>query len=283
MTLQAERVHVTHIRGEQPFDILRGRFVRQRFAPHLHDTFALGAFESGGARITVGNQECVHSAGDVIVIEPHEVHTGEPATEEGWSYRMFYVPTALMADGVDDAERQPRFSQSAYQDPAMATTIIQTHRLLEGDEDQLSKDEALTEMLRALCERYEDRGERAVVAVPKESLLRVRDYLHEHYADAICLADLSRIAGCSPYHLIRQFSRAFGLPPYAYLELVRVNRAKEMLQQGARISDVAFATRFSDQSHLTRRFKRVFGYPPGRYVRSYWSDIEGLPRMKRNF
>ena len=55
-----------------------------------------------------------------------------------------------------------------------------------------------------------------------------------------------------------------------FLEFIRVQRARTMLQQGARVSDVAFATGFSDQSHLTRRFKRVVGIPPGKYARSYW-------------
>ncbi|MBK5187388.1 MAG: AraC family transcriptional regulator [Gemmatimonadaceae bacterium] len=38
------------------------------------------------------------------------------------------------------------------------------------------------------------------------------------------------------------------------------------------MSDVAFATGFSDQSHLTRQFKRVLGVTPGSYARSYLSS-----------
>ena len=77
------------------------------------------------------------------------------------------------------------------------------------------------------------------------------------------------MAQLSAFHLIRQFRRYHGVPPHRYLELVRVGRAKLMLQQGARICDVAYATGFSDQSHLTRQFKRVCGVTPGSYARSY--------------
>jgi AraC-like DNA-binding protein len=279
----AESVHVTHVRGEHPFDILRGRYLRQQFAPHLHETFAIGAIEDGASRAAYGKTECVHPVGDVLVIEPNQVHTGGPVDGAGWSYRMFYVPTELMAGCIDVEDGHPRFARSGYHDPAMAGRMIHTHRFLESDEDALLKEQLLTEMLHDLCTRYRDNTESGVTTVPSEALLRVRDYLHEHYAEAICLADLSKLAGVSPFHLIRQFRRTFGLPPYAYLELVRVNRAKEMLQQGARISDVAFATRFSDQSHLTRRFKRVFGYPPGSYVKSFWNNADGLPHSRRRF
>jgi AraC-like DNA-binding protein len=64
-----------------------------------------------------------------------------------------------------------------------------------------------------------------------------------------------------------------------YLELVRVNRAREMLRRGEPISRVAFDTGFSDQSHLTRRFKRVVGVPPGQYAKTYGSSRAGETRV----
>ena len=97
----------------------------------------------------------------------------------------------------------------------------------------------------------------------------MRDYLEEHYAKPISLLELSAVSGVSPFHLSRRFRARYGLPPYMYLELVRVNRARELLRHGEPISRVAFDTGFSDQSHLTRRFKRVVGVPPGQYARTY--------------
>jgi AraC-like DNA-binding protein len=72
----------------------------------------------------------------------------------------------------------------------------------------------------------------------------------------------------SPYHVIRIFRKATGLPPYTYFEQLRIERAIDLLRRGVPISDVAVMTGFSDQSHLTRRFKRVVGVPPGKYARS---------------
>ena len=63
--------------------------------------------------------------------------------------------------------------------------------------------------------------------------------------------------------------RAYGLPPYMYLEQLRIERARVLLRAGTPTSHVAYETGFSDQSHLTRRFKRVVGVPPGQYARSH--------------
>jgi AraC-like DNA-binding protein len=83
------------------------------------------------------------------------------------------------------------------------------------------------------------------------------------------LAELAEVAGMGPFALTRCFRRVVGVPPYAYLELLRVERAKELLRGGTAITEVAHVTGFSDQSHLTRHFRRVVGVPPGRYARAH--------------
>jgi AraC-like DNA-binding protein len=96
----------------------------------------------------------------------------------------------------------------------------------------------------------------------------VRHYLEAHYMDNPSLETLAQIAGLSPFHFVRVFRQATGLPPHTYLTQLRINRAKAQLQAGDPIADVAAATGFSDQSHLTRRFKRIVGVTPGQFVSS---------------
>src|SRR5213082_2231422 len=92
----SESAEVTVVAADIPFEIMRGSFVHQRFAPHAHDTYAIGTIESGAARVRFKGQEVVHSAGSVVTIAPGQVHTGEPIDPKGWSYRMLYIPPALM-------------------------------------------------------------------------------------------------------------------------------------------------------------------------------------------
>ncbi|MDB4915641.1 MAG: transcriptional regulator, AraC family [Gemmatimonadetes bacterium] len=269
MFCEDEAAHVTLVRCDSPFEILRGRYVRQKFAPHMHDTYAVGVIESGSTRIRYRGVDVTHVAGGIVVIEPQEVHTGEPVDTLGWSYCMMYLPRELMARFGSDDMAEPRFAHSSYADPEVARQLVALHRLLESEPDVLQQGSVLASTLHLLCERHATRGVGVAPRPRSASLARVREYLETNFAKAVCLADLATLAGASPFHLIRQFRRAYGLPPYMFLEVIRIDRAKEMLQQGVRISDVAFATGFSDQSHLTRRFKRVVGVPPGQYARSY--------------
>ena len=98
MAILAEDIaHVTVVHSGSPFEILRGRYVRQRFAPHMHDTYAIGVMESGAATCKSLGHESTHAPGDLITIDPERVHTGEPLTADGWSYRMLYIPRDVMA------------------------------------------------------------------------------------------------------------------------------------------------------------------------------------------
>lgn len=279
MSHDDETAQVMLARCDEPFEMLSGTYVRQRFAPHLHETYAVGVLERGAARLRYRGTDVIHRAGDVITLEPFEVHTGEPVDGAGWSYRMLYLPIELMTRFGADGVTAPTFAHSHYADADLATQMVAMHRLLETDRDVLRQASMLADTLHRLCERHADVEPRPVAHVGSVPLARVREYLEVHFAHAVTLAELAALAGVSPFHLIRQFRRAYGLPPYMYLELVRINRAKDMLRQGARISDVAYLTGFSDQSHLTRRFKRVVGVPPGQYARIYWMDSARSARL----
>lgn len=253
---------------DEPFEILRGTYTRQRFAPHLHESFALGAIEAGASRIRYRGRSVRQVPGDVVVIPAREVHTGESDSPVGWSYRMLYLPETLVAALAPPEPHD--FREPSLPDPELAARIVALHASLERGTDPLRGQTALSEILHRLHARHGSSAVDARCGGEKATLLRrVRDHLEDNFAHPVTLRQLALLAGISPFHLIRQFRARYGLPPYMYLELVRVNRARQMLRAGEPISRVAYATGFSDQSHLTRRFKRVVGVPPGQYARTY--------------
>jgi AraC-like DNA-binding protein len=90
-------------------------------------------------------------------------------------------------------------------------------------------------------------------------------YLEAYYAERITLSTLAAQVGLSPFHLVRVFQRATGVPPHAYLESVRIRHAQRFLRQGMAAAAVAYEVGFSSQSHFTSRFHRIIGVTPGRY------------------
>lgn len=101
---------------------------------------------------------------------------------------------------------------------------------------------------------------------PPAWLARVREMLHERYAEALRVTDLADEAGVHPVHLARVFRHHVGCTIGDYVRDLRVERACAALAEPSRsLSAIAFETGFADQAHFTRRFKQVTGFTPGRY------------------
>jgi AraC family transcriptional regulator len=68
-------------------------------------------------------------------------------------------------------------------------------------------------------------------------------------------------------HFARQFRTTIGLPPYRYVILRRVERAKQLLQRGTDVSlaEVAAGIGFPDQSQFCHHFRRLVGVTPGQF------------------
>jgi AraC family transcriptional regulator len=94
----------------------------------------------------------------------------------------------------------------------------------------------------------------------KEALARLRDYIASNISEPIEVAALAKIAGRSPFHFSRVFSRSVGVSPHRYIVHLRLQRALELARSGQTgLAEIAVRTGFADQSHLWRWVRRVHG------------------------
>lgn len=97
---------------------------------------------------------------------------------------------------------------------------------------------------------------------------RVKDMIEASLAGGLRLDELAGACGLSSGHFSRAFKQSTGMPPYRWLQLRRIERAKQLLKSGTlTLAEVALACGFADQSHLSRQFRRVVGAPPARWRR----------------
>jgi AraC-like DNA-binding protein len=95
---------------------------------------------------------------------------------------------------------------------------------------------------------------------------QIRQYIEEHFAENVSLQTLAQLVSFSPYYLLRAFRAEVGMPPYTYLESVRIRHTQQLIKAGMPLVDVAAVVGFSSQSHMTRQFKNIIGVTPGQYA-----------------
>jgi len=97
---------------------------------------------------------------------------------------------------------------------------------------------------------------------------RAIQYLHDHFAERLTVADLARVAGISPPHFSRLFRRETGHSPLDHLIRVRIQRSRILLRAGSdSVTTVALKCGFATPSHFTDCFRKQCGISPSEYLK----------------
>lgn len=247
----------------------------QAFPSHFHDYYLLGLMEGGERLVTCNGEECPIGPGDIMLFSPGDVHSCVQADGGVLDYRGICLEgetvERLMKELTGTASRPVFYPKILRGNPELGQSLARLHSLFQTGEKDFGREEELLltfGQLLAYC------GQREAGEAPacREEVRRVCGYLETHYAQPIRLEELARTAGLSQSALLRAFTKERGISPYRYLETVRINRARVLLEQGVTTAQTALETGFSDQSHFGRFFTRLTGVTPGTY-RSMFSRL----------
>ncbi|RUM26630.1 AraC family transcriptional regulator [Rhizobium vallis] len=250
-------------------ECLSASFLTHEYAPHAHDTFSIGAIESGTQIATLGGRREETGPGDLYLIDPGVIHDGAPGGE-GYRYRMIYPDTQLFIDILEDVTGKafhatPSFSKALPRDPQLAKAFHAAHRVLESGAGALESDENMFSVLAAIFARYGSTIVLPVDTQERNAVARAREYLIENFASDVGLEELAGVARLSRAHLIRAFRREYHITPHAFLTDRRIQMARRLLREGRMSADVALECGFADQAHFTRHFKARTGVTPGQF------------------
>lgn len=194
----------------------------------------------------------------------------------GWDWQVNRVLDMLRAQ-IDDVRRlvagePPRFRRPPPS--SVATTPAAQAAAIRGLCDEMAALAPAVVRLGGGVPPAAARGlvERRLVpalhgqSVGEPRLAGTLAYIGDHLPERLALADLARAAHLSPAHFSTVFRRSTGLPPLRYVQRVRLERAKELLAEGAlSVAEVARAVGFRDAAYFHRAFTRATGETPGRY------------------
>jgi AraC-like DNA-binding protein len=105
---------------------------------------------------------------------------------------------------------------------------------------------------------------------PARHLLRAKDLADARFFEPLRVDDMARAAGLSRAHFSREFRRAFGESPHAYLLTRRLERAAALLRTTDNsVAEICLAVGLQGLGSFTTSFKRAFGKTPTEYRASF--------------
>jgi AraC-like DNA-binding protein len=265
------RIHkVGHYNSMVPGIVSMALASNHHFPRHSHDQFGIGVMTFGAHRSWSGMGDVRAEAGDVIMVNPGEIHDGAPLDGAVRGWRMIYIgPTLFTREVSEEFEGRLELVRPVARDPLLAALFDKLFACLALPQpDCLSKEESLLLTLLHLLRRHN--VSQPSSAGPCVSVAKAIRYLEAAPASKVSLAELAALSGISRFQLLRAFAHELGITPYAYLVQRRVLLAQRLLADGHTPAETAVMAGFSDQSHLTRAFVRQLGVTPGRY-RTSWA------------
>ncbi|NMB59722.1 MAG: AraC family transcriptional regulator [Chloroflexi bacterium] len=243
------------------------------FHRHNHDAFSIGLVKKGQTRFhLVQKEEMVLpvTTGNVVLINPGEVHACNPETGTVFAYYMLYIEPDFFLRLLSDYTGNPitgyRFPVSLLKKHEISREVNALCHAIQSRQAGL---EIETRLLETLADILEACSSYSISNHPdgeiSSSVAAAYDHLREHPEKAISLKELAGLCHLSPFHFLRLFRRQYGLPPHTAQTQMRVNMARRLLANGATIAGAAAAAGFADQSHFTREFKKSVGTTPQKY------------------
>lgn len=232
------------------------------FGRHMHDEFGIGLIERGAQRSASGRGIVDAHAGDLITVNPGEVHDGRPLDDQGRRWRMLYIPPALLHHAVADMATGDTFEFTApvIRDPRLSTRFRALVAAQHADAAPLQVEAALLQLVAGVMS-----PSTAASCGAQADVRLARERIDDDPATSRTLAEMAAEAGLSRLQFLRAFTRLTGLPPHAYQLQRRIQHARRLIRAGVSLAQAAASSGFADQSHMTRCFARHLGLTPGAF------------------
>jgi AraC-like DNA-binding protein len=247
------------VRAPGGFERVEACFSGLAFAPHRHDTYAIGVTLRGVQSFDYRGAARNSLPGQLVILHPDERHDGRAGDERAFAYRTAYVAPALIQQALS-GQPLPFIDDGVCGDPRLRAPIMALLSDYGRALDELELQDALYDLAMAM---QAVAGAARPLAMPnRAAALRARDYIDARVEPGLSLDELEHATGHDRWQLSRDFRCLFGTSPYRYLILRRLDKARDAMLGGCSAAHAAADLGFADQSHFGRLFKQSFGLSP---------------------
>lgn len=244
----------------------------QKFPNHFHECYVIGFIEGGCRHLWCRGSEYDLSRGDLILFNPKDNHFCSPMNGELLDYRALNIPVPVMKKAAADItgkEFVPQFTVNVVYHSDITTSLADVYNAIVTDASPFEKEEAFFFLLEQILKEHSAPYEEHNGVFLDSAIADTCEYLKEHYSENITLEELTEQIHLSKSWLLHTFTKQTGVSPYRYLQSIRLEEAKKLLEQAVPPIDAAARAGFTDQSHFTRFFKDFTGLTPKQYQKIF--------------
>ena len=236
-------------------------------AGNWHENIELILVTEGMGSIINHDQHLSVKAGDLCVINTNCLHAFSTAKEMHYIY-LIIDRSFCLANHFDT--NRIRFCPQ-FRDEEISSILLEIFREYSADEAtpyrvQMVRADLLR-LMALLCRRYGKESDEPLTDSHLLSCMKQAiGYIHSESHRDISLEEVSHLVGLSKFYFSREFRRITGYTFLSYTNLIRCEKAKQLLaEEDLTIGEIGRACGFDNQSYFSRTFLKRTGMLPSAY------------------
>ncbi len=232
-------------------------------SPHYHNYFEVYFITDGECTYFINNKSYRMKKGDVILIPEGVMHMTRYADSVHsrmlFNCPMYYIPASVRASLPS--------MMYLYRNPAIFHEINTLFQKMEKEFNKPDRfsDEVLccyTQELFFLLAR--NKNNYKTILNGNEYVEHAIDFVQENFTTRLSLDQVANMCSISPEHFSRVFKKETGFGFNKYVNLLRLQKAEQMIKQHSKmhITELATVCGFSDSNYFSVRFKETYGISP---------------------
>lgn len=258
---------------------------RERIFPYempneLHDPYEIYYLVDGERRYFIGDKTYTVEPGTLVFVPPNVIHRTLDSRQPRHDRILIQFPGSYLYVPFDSLPLYLEPFRSPYPLLRLGNDRASIEPLLlrmvdeyngSGPDRDAMLHAMLCQLLLAAGRMMRDgAGNAESGEEPNGRLQPIVDHILRHYSEPLQLGELAAAYYFSPSHLSRLFKRTTGFQFSEFVQLVRIQRAQELLRTTDRkVSEIAEAAGFGNLSHFQHVFKKIVHCTPLQYRKAW--------------
>jgi AraC-like DNA-binding protein len=249
--------------------------------PHTHDEYNIVFCLKPGLEYAVRGRREILAPGDVLVINPGELHHGRYGTAELDARGLtIHIPVRALKAVLSkmrfpgDLDHNRVLFVDKVSDPSLVPLVEELIREIDHRQSgyQMIVDSIILQILVHLFRNLlRPSLQPGIVAEPRQlpswQMVQALEYMNARGKSKFSLAELCTDLGTSTSRFIQLFKNSVGsVSPHVYYNRLIVEKAQKMLvSSDVAIKEIAYVLGFQNESHFCKVFRTCSGTTPGCY------------------
>lgn len=240
---------------------------RCRGEPHWHEEMQLIYVSEGSLNVTVGNNKREINAGDILLINPCEIHSSGKGSAK---YLSVHFSRVFVQSFFDSAESYGYVLEDGSQERREMVFLMQKLLAVERNNfdeySALAKYSLLLKMLRLLLTRCRTEKTVSIYGTERsldDDVIAVKQYIEANYHRKIMTADYENLLHFDATYVMTYFKKQTGMTIMSYAIRERTRHAlDDYLTHDIPIGEAAKKNGFCHYNHFTKACHKYYGASP---------------------